>query len=60
MGVLLTFIVAFILEFLIIAGLSWVACWALGLLGITVIWTWTLALACSSSSNLSGLFSKRA
>lgn len=44
MGVLLTFIVAFILEFLIIAGLSWVACWALGLLGITVIWTWTLAL----------------
>lgn len=44
MGVLLTVIVAFILEFLIIAGLSWVACWALGLLGITVIWTWTLAL----------------
>ena len=44
MGVLLTFIVALIQEFLIIAGLSWVACWALGLLGITVIWTWTLAL----------------
>lgn len=44
MGVLLTFIVAFVLEFLIIAGLSWVACWALGLLGITVVWTWTLAL----------------
>ena len=44
MGALLTLIVDFILEFLIIAGLSWVACWALGLLGITVIWTWTLAL----------------
>lgn len=44
MGALLTLIVAGILEFLIIAGLSWVACWALGLLGITVIWTWTLAL----------------
>lgn len=44
MGVLLTFIVAGILEFLIIAGLSWVACWALGLLGVTVIWTWSLAL----------------
>ena len=44
MGALLTLIVAGILEFLIIAGLSWVGCWALGLLGITVIWTWSLAL----------------
>lgn len=44
MGVLLTVMVAFVLEFLIIAGLSWVACWALGLLGIAVVWTWTLAL----------------
>ena len=44
MGALLTLIVAGILEFLIIAGLSWVSCWALGLLGVTVIWTWTLAL----------------
>ena len=44
MGALLPLIVAGILEFLIIAGLSWVGWWALGLLGITVIWTWTLAL----------------
>ena len=44
MGALLTLIVAGILEFLIIAGLSGVGCWAVGLLGVTVIWTWSLAL----------------
>lgn len=41
---LLTLLVVLALEFLIISGLAWVACWALGLLGITVVWSWTLAL----------------
>lgn len=33
------------LSFLITAGLVWVGCWALGLLGITVAWSWTISLA---------------
>ena len=32
------------LEFLLTAGLVWVACWALALIGLTVIWSWKLAL----------------
>lgn len=33
------------LSFLVTAGLVWVGCWALGLLGITVAWSWTISLA---------------
>ena len=33
------------LSFLITVGLVWVGCWALGLLGITVAWSWTISLA---------------
>lgn len=37
----IVFILAF--DFLLTAGLVWVACWLLGLIGITVVWTWLLA-----------------
>lgn len=40
----LTFIGFMGLSFLVTAGLVWVGCWALGLLGVTVAWSWTLAL----------------
>ena len=43
MGCLL-FVIGLVLEYLLTAGLVWVACWALGLLGITVVGSWTLAL----------------
>lgn len=33
------------LSFLVTTGLVWVGCWALGLLGVTVAWSWTLSLA---------------
>lgn len=33
-------------SFFVIAGLSWVVCWALAVLGVaTIIWSWKLALA---------------
>jgi hypothetical protein len=44
MGGCLLFVIALALEYLLTAGLVWVGCWALGLLGITVVWSWTLAL----------------
>lgn len=31
--------------FFITAGLVWVGCWALGLLGVAVAWSWKLTLA---------------
>ena len=44
MGGCLLFVFFLILEYLLTAGLVWIACWALGLLGITIVWSWTLAL----------------
>lgn len=32
-------------SFLVTAGLVWVACWALALMGIVVVWSWKLAFA---------------
>lgn len=29
--------------FLFTAGLVWVACWALALIGVAVVWSWKLA-----------------
>lgn len=31
------------LSFLLTAGLVWVACWALALAGVVVIWSWKLS-----------------
>lgn len=31
------------LDFLVTAGLVWLGCWALGLMGFTIVWTWALA-----------------
>ena len=31
------------IGFLITAGLVWVACWALTLIGVVVVWSWELA-----------------
>lgn len=42
---LLSVLVLLALEYLIVAGLFWVACWALGMLGITLVWTWGTAFA---------------
>ena len=42
---ILTFIGFMGLSFLATAGLVWVGCWAFGLLGVTVAWSWTLTLA---------------
>ena len=43
---ILGFIVTLGFSFFVIAGLSWVVCWALAVLGIaTIAWTWKLALA---------------
>lgn len=43
---ILGFIVSLGSSFFIIAGLSWVVCWALAVLGVaTIIWSWKLALA---------------
>lgn len=39
----LLFVLAF--SFLVTAGLVWVACWALALMGIVVVWSWKLAFA---------------
>lgn len=44
MGGCLLFVFFLVLEYLLTAGLVWVACWALSLLGITIVWSWTLAL----------------
>ena len=33
------------ISFLITAGLVWVACWALALVGVIVVWSWELVLA---------------
>ncbi|MBO5730154.1 MAG: hypothetical protein J6R67_03060 [Treponema sp.] len=30
-------------SFLFTAGLVWVACWALALVGVVVVWSWKLA-----------------
>lgn len=30
-------------SFLLTAGLVWVACWALALAGVVVVWSWKLA-----------------
>lgn len=45
MGVLLAFVVMLAVEYLCIAGLWWLVCWALALLGITVAWSWLSSLA---------------
>lgn len=37
----LLFVLAF--GFLFTAGLVWVACWALALIGVVVVWSWELA-----------------
>lgn len=37
----LLFVLAF--SFLMTAGLVWVACWALALIGVAVVWSWKLA-----------------
>ena len=43
---ILGFIVTLGFSFFVIAGLSWVVCWALAVLGVaTIIWSWNLALA---------------
>ena len=43
---ILGFIVSLGFSFFIIAGLSWVVCWALAVLGVaTILWSWKLALA---------------
>lgn len=39
----LLFVLAF--SFLFTAGLVWVACWALALIGVAVVWSWKLTLA---------------
>lgn len=39
----LLFVLAF--SFLVTAGLVWVACWALALIGIVVVWSWKLVFA---------------
>lgn len=31
------------IGFLITAGLVWVACWALALVGVIVVWSWKLS-----------------
>lgn len=31
------------LGFLFTAGLVWVACWALALVGVVVVWSWELS-----------------
>lgn len=36
----LLFVLAF--SFLMTAGLVWVACWALALIGVAVVWSWKL------------------
>lgn len=33
------------ISFLITAGLVWVACWALALVGVIVVWSWKLVFA---------------
>ena len=43
---ILGFIVTLGFSFFVIAGLSWVVCWALAVLGVaTIVWSWKLALA---------------
>lgn len=37
----LLFVLAF--SFLVTAGLVWVACWALALVGVIVVWSWKLS-----------------
>lgn len=37
----LLFLLSF--SFLFTAGLVWVACWALALAGVAVVWSWKLA-----------------
>ena len=37
----LLFVLAF--SFLVTAGLVWVACWALALAGVIVVWSWKLS-----------------
>ena len=37
----LLFLLSF--SFLLTAGLVWVACWALALVGVVVVWSWKLA-----------------
>lgn len=45
MGALFAFVFLLGLEYLCVAGLFWVTCWALGLLGITIVWSWLASLA---------------
>ena len=42
---LLAFVFLLALEYLCVAGLFWVVCWALGLLGITIVWSWLASFA---------------
>ena len=45
MGTFLVFLIALALDFLVTAGLVWLGCWALGLIGIVVVWSWTVSFA---------------
>lgn len=38
-----TLLLVLALDFLITAGLVWVACWALALVGVIVVWSWKLS-----------------
>ena len=43
MAAFLVWAVLIIIEFFATAGLLWVVLWLLGLVGITVTWSWLLA-----------------
>lgn len=39
----LAWVIVLALDFLATAGLLWVGCWLLGLIGVTVVWSWLLS-----------------
>lgn len=43
MAELFALLVILALDFLLVAGGTWVICWALGLIGVELVWTWLLA-----------------
>lgn len=39
----LAWVIVLALDFFATAGLLWVGCWLLGLIGVTVVWSWLLS-----------------